>query len=134
MRRDSRVFVSPPSLTDRHNCTLGGSLSRSTWLQVTSRVDHLFRAANCPRNQHQCLWLRSRSPVRRASYSLVGSRNRSVVVSGGCLPCDAEQVREEQYQPGGGGKKGHHGDGQPDGAGVRGDEHGQSRQDADETG
>jgi hypothetical protein len=37
VRRDSRVFVSPPSRTDRHSCTLGGSPSRSVWLQVSAR-------------------------------------------------------------------------------------------------
>ncbi len=37
VRRESRVLVSPPSRTDRHSCTLGGSPSRSVWLQVSAR-------------------------------------------------------------------------------------------------
>ena len=36
VRRDSRVLVSPPSRADRHSCTLGGSPSRSIWLQVSA--------------------------------------------------------------------------------------------------
>jgi hypothetical protein len=33
----SSVLVSAPSRTDRHSCTLGGSPSRSVWLQVSAR-------------------------------------------------------------------------------------------------
>src|SRR5215212_1056127 len=32
----ANIPVSPPSITDHHGCTLGGSLSGSVWLQVSA--------------------------------------------------------------------------------------------------